>query len=59
MGFVVRARSLPELVTAAERHARELGAAGRAKLRIYLIPDKVPPEPVVELQISGLMESPE
>jgi hypothetical protein len=59
MGFVVRARSLPELVTTAERHARELGATGQANLRIYLIPDKVPPEPVVELRISGLMESPE
>ena len=56
-GFEVRARSLPELVTTAERHARELGAAGKADLRIYLIPDKVPPEPVIELRLSGLMES--
>jgi hypothetical protein len=54
MGFVVRGRSLPELVVTAERHARELGASGHCQLRIYLIPDKVPPEPVVELHIDGL-----
>jgi hypothetical protein len=54
MSFVVKARSLPELVGTAERWARELQAVGPLELHIYLIPDKVPPEPVVELRLDGL-----
>lgn len=49
VGFRVRAQSLPELVAVAEAHRREVLAGEDVKVRIFLVPDKVPPEPVVEL----------
>lgn len=54
MRFTVHVRSLPELVGTAERYARELPAIGPLELHVCLIPDKVPPEPIVELHLEGL-----
>jgi hypothetical protein len=51
IGFRVGANSLPELVTIAKGHGRQVLAGEDVKVRIFLVPDKVPPEPVVELHL--------
>jgi hypothetical protein len=45
------AESLPELIVEAKAHGRQVLAGHDVKVRVFLVPDKVPPEPVVELHL--------
>jgi len=49
IGFRVGAHSLPELVGIAEAHGSSVLPGEEIDLHVFLVPDKVPPEPVVEL----------
>jgi hypothetical protein len=49
IGFRVGVSSLPELVGIAEAHGRQVLPGEEIELHIFLVPDKTPPEPVVEL----------
>lgn len=51
IGSRVGAPSLPELVGIAEVHGRSVLPGEGIELHIFLVPDKTPPEPVVELRV--------
>jgi len=49
--FSVGAESLPELVAVAERCASQALSNAAVEIHTFLVPDKMPPEPTVELQV--------
>jgi hypothetical protein len=59
IGFRVGANSLPELVELAGIHGRQLLPGEDIDLHIFLVPDKVPPEPVVEVHVDPAHSGPD
>lgn len=49
--FSVGAESLPELVVVAQRCASQALSNATVEIHTFLVPDKTPPEPTVELQV--------
>ena len=58
IGFRVGAQSLPELVEVARTHGLQVLPGEDIDLHIFLVPDKVPPEPVVELHVDPAPSGP-
>jgi hypothetical protein len=58
IGFRVGALSLPQLVEVANTHGRQVLPGEDVELHIFLVPDRVPPEPVVELHFDPAPSGP-
>jgi hypothetical protein len=58
IGFRVGASSLPELIEIAQSQGGQVLPGEDIDLHIFLVPDKMPPEPLVDLHVDPVPSGP-